>query len=126
MPVVATTVPGNPDATATTNIAVAVAALATALNAALTVSLAPEGGRVRWAPRPPRITNGVYNISAQTAGEPPPRQHRTHVHAHAAASPRRLPRPSRPRFAFTGCAEARTSGGGTPRSRRSRVSHACH
>ena len=62
MPVVATTVAGNPDATATTDIAVAVTAPAPALNAALIVPLAPEGGCLRWAPRPPRITNGVYNL----------------------------------------------------------------
>ena len=55
-------VAGNPDATATTDIAVAVTAPAPALNAAFTVPLAPEGGCLRWAPRPPRITNGVYNL----------------------------------------------------------------
>eukprot|EP00966_Prymnesium_polylepis_P237822 5500467-Prymnesium_polylepis.1 len=48
------------------------------LTAALADPLATEGGCVRWAPRPPRTTNGVYNLSAQTAGEPPPRPHRTH------------------------------------------------
>ena len=56
---------------------------------------------MRWAPRPPRIANGVYNILAQTAGEPPPRPHRMHVFARAAAPPRRLPRPSRPCFRAT-------------------------
>ena len=37
-----------------------------ALNAAFTVPLAPEGGCLRWAPRPPRITSGVYNLGADS------------------------------------------------------------
>ena len=50
--------------------------------------------RLRWAPRPPRIINGVYNDSAQPAGEPPARPHSMHMHTRAAAPPHCLPTPA--------------------------------
>ena len=71
-----------------------------ALNAAFTVPLAPEGGCLRWAPRPPRITTSpaACTTSAQTAGEPPPRRARTARTCTRAAAPPAAPIPPVLRF----------------------------